>query len=171
MEIAPNITPRQAAIRFGIAAICLTIGVFAGRATVEQVPPPETEVIPPFSTKTMGDQLRVSWCVQNKAFSDYSRSDDHSVRRDVYTQRVQATPLSDRGLVCSIRGTVTETYYPAGRVTRTEFNKVLIVALNGDAEFVTEEFALALSQSPAIKAMASNLGNDGTITPKVRASF
>lgn len=154
--MATWISKHTVAYALGLAA-AFAIGGGVGRATV--TPKPVTVEIPPPSLKVVSKQLRQQYCVQNKAFVEFQNPADHNVRRQVDVFRVEGTPLSESGIICLLEGEISESTRENDfkTVVRSPFTKALIVADGGEAEFVSLEFATALSKAEShYQAMKSH---------------
>lgn len=164
-------SPTNLIVCFSVAAVCLAAGVFIGRATIDV--PRETTVLPAFSVKDVSNDMLMSACVRNDAFVSFSTSQDDRLRRQIGQLSVEATPLSDRGVVCHLTGILDEasasTQFQV--VTRTHFDKTLITSAYGRGQFVSREFAFEVLKSDAINAIASNKGIEGQVIPKPRVVF
>lgn len=140
--------------------------------------PVETQVIPAFSLKDFSRRGLEDFCRGSTVFSDLVKPDN--TKDDVREQKVVrgfqmlANPLSDRAAVCSVKASIitrkTQRNGSAIEMSR-DIHLTYLVAFNGSSEVISEEFAKELLHSHVIQVMASNLGNDGTIIPKVKVEF
>jgi hypothetical protein len=107
-------------------------------------------------------------CTKNSAYAALTASEGHHERKLITRLQITATPVSDRGVVCRLTGMMIAQQGQVGSMTFTKepLQATIIVAVTGDAELVSEDFASALLNSPSIAAMASNVGNDGEVVPK-----
>ncbi|NVL49943.1 hypothetical protein F2S72_09340 [Pseudomonas syringae pv. actinidiae] len=158
----PNALNRSQKIGLGAAALasaCLLAGYAAGRAAAkgEQV---ETMVIPPFS---MNNARAESVCTHNRAFSDFNQAVNPHEFAQTRSISVATPAVFDRGVVCTVSGEKVTLDKQRLVATTRPFKISLLVSVTGDSEIITEEFAKALSQSKAAKAIGSNFGNDGTV--------
>lgn len=144
-----------------LSSISLLAGFIAGRmtSTVEQN---ETMVVPASSMKNLKPELP---CTQNRAFSDFVRGEDIHIQSQVTQLHVQTTALFDRGVICHMVGEVGRADMVRHVSRRERFNIFLMVAATGDSEIISEDLAKALAASHVLSAMASNIGNDGTVVP------
>lgn len=112
-------------------------------------------------------------CFRNTAVDEFLNADRQRIQRDIVALEVVAKPFSDRGMVCNLVGTLAiHERYGSSRTYRKEpFNISVAVAITGEAEIVNSEIATALVHSKAVGAMASNVGNDGTIVPVLKLRF
>lgn len=162
--MATGISKRNAAYALGMAVVFMMGGV-VGRATDNPAPAAVQLEIPPPSLREISKQLLKHYCMQNKAFSEFQSPSDPNVRRQVDVLRVEAVPLSESGIICEVEGEMSESTRERGfgTVVRSRFTKALIVADGGEAEFVTREFASALSKAElyyqANKSQASRPGD------------
>lgn len=170
---------RNMAISLPVLTLAIGIGIGIGNGyAIWRTEPIETEVIPAASLKTFSQQALEGFCRHSAVFSDFVKPDSMSdgVREQKYVTGLQmfATRLSDRGAICTVKASILtrRTQQNGSGFERSEdAHLTYLVAINGDSEGVTEEFAKALLRSQVIPVMASNLGNDGTIVPKVKVAF
>ncbi len=172
-----SIMIRSAGLLVLLPAVALFAGIGIGKA-IWQPTPVETQVIPAFSLQAYAmDGLR-QLCVHTGVFSEFAKADGTTdgvrEQRRLSSLELAATPISDRGLVCTASSSVlTRTSVAGGtalhreRVERVTY----LVAFNGDSEVISEEFAKALLASKVVGVMASNLGNDGTVVPVPKIKF
>lgn len=147
----------------GSALFCSQAGKETARIQLEQKP----TVIPPLSAQDLADSKRQEACVRNSAFRSIASSDRlDGLRQSFDVRAVRAEPFSDRGVICQITGRLV-TERVGGSITKEEISRVLLVSLTGEAEVTTMEFVKQLISSNAVTAMASNVGNDGTVVPAV----
>lgn len=161
---------RNLGLLLGLPMVTLALGIAIGTA-VARPDAIETDVIPPPSLKH--SEMAQDFCLRSSVFADIAKAGEHEQRRfDV--RNVWTTPIADRGAICTVDGILlTKRGYSTGSVTVTteQVRTTFIVAITGESEGVTEEFAKALVRSPVIAGMASNKGNDGTVAPKVKLNF
>ena len=157
--------------------LALAAGIAVGYA-IWHTDPVETQVIPPASLKDFSRRALEDFCGHSAVFSGLVRPG--TVKDGVREQKVVrgfqmiAKPLSDRAAVCSVKASIiTRTTQQNGNSMEISGDTHLtyLVALNGDSEIISEEFAKELLNSHVIQVVASNLGNDGTIVPKVKLKF
>lgn len=151
-------------------AIGIAIGTAVARPTPIETTPIETDVIPPPSLKNRA--MAQDFCVRSSVFADLSKADEHEKKR-FDAHNVWVMPISDRGAICIVEGTLITKhgYSESATVMTKQIKTTFIVAITGESEVVTEEFAKALVRSTVISGMASNKGNDGTVVPKVKLNF
>lgn len=145
----------------GLATVCLLGGFAAGRASSidEQV---ETMVLPPPSMKTLKPE---QFCTRNRAFSDFVKGDDIHIQSHLAQLAVQLTAAFDRGVICRMAGEVVRYNPIRGAGSKRPFDFYVLVAATGDSQIMSEDLAKVIAASPAVAAMASNIGNDGTVVP------
>ncbi|WP_439126357.1 MAG: hypothetical protein ACNJA3_28725 (plasmid) [Pseudomonas rhizophila] len=152
----------------------LTVGIAFGYAIrgTDQV---ETQVIPAASLKDFSRRALEDFCGYSAVFSDLVRP--YTVKDGVREEKVMrglqmiANPLSDRAAVCSVKASIITRRTQQngnGMEMSEDIHLTYLVAINGDSEIISEEFAKELLRSHVIGVVASNLGNDGTIVPKVK---
>nr|WP_228857669.1 hypothetical protein [Pseudomonas syringae]QOQ33407.1 hypothetical protein [Pseudomonas syringae pv. actinidiae] len=102
-------------------------------------------------------------CRQSPAFQSLSSTPDDEaaipkVRREVILSNIEALPLSDRGIICRISGTVVTVRKTSLGYTKTEeaLDRYIVIAMSGESEIVSENFAKELMKSSAVKAMSAN---------------
>lgn len=161
---------RNLGLLLGLPLATLAIGIAIG-AAVARPDPIETSVIPPPSLKHT--EMAQYLCMRSSVYADLWKAGEHEQKRfDV--GNVWTTPIADRGAICTVEGSlITKRGYSSGSLTVTteQIRKTFIIAITGESEVVTEDFAKSLVRSPVITGMASNKGNDGTVVPKVKLSF
>lgn len=152
--------------------LALAIGIAIGCAICKPV---ETIDIPAVSLGQFSQQGLREFCGHSAVFSDFTTPDTISngerVQKRFDRLQMAATPLSDRGVICTVSASVlTRRTQPHGIAVEstTDARMTYIVAVNGDSEIVDEDFAQALLASKSVQAMASNWGNDGTVVPAVK---
>lgn len=145
----------------GLASVCLLGGVAVGRATAmnEQV---ETMVLPPPSMKNLKAE---QFCTSNRAFSDFVKGDDIHIQTHLGQLAVQITAAFDRGVICRMAGEVVRYNPIRGVGSKRPFDFYVLVAATGDSQILSEDLAKVMAASPAVAAMASNIGNDGSVVP------
>lgn len=167
--------------RVGLQILLPTVAVFVGIGigkVIWQTVPVETQVIPAPSLRGYsGDALR-QLCVHTAVFSEFAKAggitDGVREERRLSGLQLAATPLSDRGLVCTASASVlSRTSMPGGTAlhSKNDARITFLVAINGDAELISDDFAKALLASKAVGVMASNLGNDGSVVPVPKLNF
>ena len=75
------------------------------------------------------------------------------------------TVAFDRGVVCNLSGLMVQQHRQRLVEIREPFNIFMLVALNGKAEIISEDFANALASSEAMTALASNFGVKADVVP------
>lgn len=160
-----------------LPVLTLAVGIAVGCA-IWRTESVETQVVPAASLKQFTRQALQEFCAHSAVFSDFIKPDavsdgvrEQKVIRDL---QMAATPLSDRGAICTVSASVlTRRTQPNGNALEnsTDAHMTYIVAINSDSEIVSEDFAKALLRSRAVQVMASNLGKDGTVVPKVKVAF
>lgn len=155
----------RTALIAAVPVLALAAGIAIGIAYAS---PGETDIVPAPSFSDQGAQMLQYVCMHNKAFSALSKA-ERNEQKSLEHFNIHAAPLSDRGVICTVDG-VMLTRRNATTVTSEPLQATILVATTGDAEVVTREFAEALWRSIAVKAMASNVGNDGTVVPKLKLS-
>lgn len=160
---------QRLALYLAVPVVALVVGIAAGSYWNR---PAETQVMPPFSVKNFRSGALDSFCVNSKAFSDLSLA-TQAEHKPLGRFNVQATALSDRGVICVVSGPLFTKRRPAdaATVTTEPFKATILVSVTGESEIVTNEFAQALASSPTVAAMASNIGNDGTVIEKVKINL
>jgi hypothetical protein len=160
---------RSLGLLLGLPMVTLALGTAIGIA-VARPDPIETYVIPPPSLKH--SEMAQDFCLRSSVFADLSKAGEHQQKR-VEVRNVWTTPIADRGAICTVEGMLlTKQFYSeSATVTTEQVRATFIIAITGESEVVTEEFAKALVSSPVITGMASNKGNDGTVVPKVKLNF
>jgi hypothetical protein len=161
---------------FALAApvVTLAIGVSIGYALNRPV---ETEVIPPFSSGSAGRDLLSGLCTQNETFAKLTQVDrlvDRHTQKSLRLESLQAKAYSDRGIICMVDGTLrTLNERSPGTISTTDekIHQIILVSITGESEVASGEFIKALLSSRAVRAMSSNVGNDGTVTPKVEVKI
>jgi hypothetical protein len=167
--------------KVGLLMLLPTVALFAGIGIgkeVWQTDPVETQVIPaPTLRGYSGDALR-QLCVHTAAFTEFANADSTTdgVReeRRLSALQIAATPLSDRGLVCTASASVlSRTSMPGGTALHNtkDARITFLVAINGDSELISDDFAKALLASKTVGVMASNWGNDGSVVPVPKLNF
>lgn len=163
-EVATGNFKRKATYALGMVVVFIMGGV-VGRVTDTPAPGALQLEIPPPSLRVVSKQLLKRYCMQNKAFSEFQNPDEHNVRRQVDVLRVEAVPLSESGIICELEGEMLESTRESGfgTVVRSRFTKAFIVTGGGQAQFVSKEFASALSKAEleyqAFKSQASQPGH------------
>ncbi len=163
-------SPRTAVFVAAISAVVAACGTAlffskAGQETARIQLDQKPTVIPPLSAQDLADSKLQEACVRNSAFRSIASSDRfEGLRQSFDVRAVRAEPFSDRGVICQISGRLV-TERVGGSITREEISRVLLVSLTGEAEFASMEFIKQLISSKAVTAMASNVGNDGTVVP------
>lgn len=168
---------KTAATAIATPLLALAIGIAIGCA-IWRSEPAETEVVPAASMGNFSPKTLQEFCGHNAVFSDFTKADaalsnGERVQKRVDRLQMAATPLSDRGVICSLTATVlTRRTQPNGDVVESTSDEHMtyIVAVNGESEVVTADFAKALLASKTVRVMASNLGNDGTVVPVVKVA-
>ncbi|MCF5381925.1 hypothetical protein GIW05_00115 [Pseudomonas syringae] len=131
--------------------------------------PVETETDPPVSTRTIGGDMQRYLCAQSTALAALSERDHHT-RKNLKIESLQARAYSDRGIICTVDG-IFETVHIRGHDSFVSFkektHQMILVAITGESEIVSDEFVEALLKSSTVSAMSSNAGNDGTVRPKL----
>lgn len=157
--------------------LALAAGIALGYA-IWHTDPVETQVIPAASLKDFSRRALEDFCAMSAVFTDLVRpgtvKDGVREQKAVRGFQMIANPLSDRAAVCSVKASIiTRRTQQNGNSMEISGDTHLtyLVALNGDSEIISEEFAKELLRSQVIKVVASNLGNDGTIVPKVKLKF
>jgi hypothetical protein len=160
---------RNLVLLLALPMVTLAIGIAIGTA-VARPTPIETDVIPPPTLKNSA--MAQDFCVRSSVFADLSKAGEYEKKR-FDARNVWATPISDRGVICTVEGTLItwHGYSDSVTVTTKQIKTIFIVAITGESEVVTEEFAKTLARSPVITGMASNKGNDGTVVPKVKLNL
>lgn len=155
----------------GLASVCLLGGFAAGRATAINEPV-ETMVLPPPSMKNLLNNLKPEqFCTRNRAFSDFVKGDDIHIQSHLAQLAVQITAAFDRGVICRMAGEVVRYNPIKGVGSKRPFDFYVLVAATGDSQIMSEEMAKVIAASPAVAAMASNIGNDGTVVPVPKISM
>lgn len=160
-------------LMFALPALVLVTGIVAGIAGIavgkKLSLPAETEVMPPFSVLHMSSRGLERFCVGSKAFADLSLS-TKGEQKALEGLELQAVSLSDRGVICAVRGTLFTKRVSAASATiaAEPLAATILVSVTGESEVITDEFARSLANSVTVKAMASNVGNDGTVIEKVK---
>lgn len=146
----------------GLSGLLLLAGYSLGRgaASTDQV---ETIEIPPFSIKSTGVGAR--FCTENEAFSRFRAGTDPQVFNQIRSLNVRVTVAFDRGVVCNLSGLMVQQHRQRLVEIREPFNIFMLVALNGKAEIISEDFANALASSEAMTALASNFGVKADVVP------
>lgn len=160
---------RSIALTIALPLMTLAAGIGIG---IGYAQPAETEVVPAPSFAGQGREMLQYVCVHNAAFSSLAKT-EYREQKTLERLNVQAVPLSDRGVICHVDGVLfTKRYSTTGATATSEpLQATILVSGTGESEVVTSEFANALRQSATVKAMASNVGNDGTIVPKIKLNF
>jgi hypothetical protein len=158
---------RNLGLTLALPMLTLVIGVVIGNS-VARPAAIETDVIPALSLK-QNSEMAQSFCVRSSVFADLSKSEGR-VQKRLETYNVWTAPISDRGVICTVEGRllIKHHYSESATVTTEQVRTTFIVAITGESEVVTEEFAQELARSPVVAGMASNVGNDGTVVPKVK---
>jgi len=158
---------RNLGLTLALPMLTLVVGVAIGSAVARPVAI-ETDVIPALSLKH-NSEMAQSFCVRSSVFADLSKSEGR-VQKRIEAFNVWTAPISDRGVICTVEGRlfIKRRYAESATVTTEQVRTTFIVAITGESEVVTEEFAKALARSPVVGGMASNVGNDGTVVPKVK---
>ncbi|HDS1721642.1 hypothetical protein NPS53_09030 [Pseudomonas putida] len=152
--------------KFGIGALALAGALAAGYAlgrvgaSSDQV---ETIEIPPYSIRSTGSGER--FCTQNEALARFQAGSDPQVSSQIRSLGARVTVAFDRGVVCNLTGLLVRQHRQRLVETREPFNIFMLVALNGKAEIISQDFANALASSQAISALASNFGVKADIVP------
>lgn len=171
-------TPRKAALALALPTLTLLAGVGIGAiwsrpASPKIELPASLEPVndPPFTTQSAGRELLKDICYRSAAYASLNTS-DHRTRKDLSVYAFVAKPYSDRGVICRVEGEVFITTHELGSQSRTaqvEPVKVNILAsITGESEIISDELLKALTESSTVKAMSSNVGNDGTVRTKSR---
>ncbi|MCS8413347.1 hypothetical protein N0754_18760 [Pseudomonas aeruginosa] len=167
---------RRMALTIALPLVSLAVGVGIG-CLIWRTSPVETIVLPPESLGAYTQQRLREGCAHNAVFGEFTMSDSMlngvRVQRRVERLSVEAVPLSDRGIICRLSASVRTRKSQLGGVSlerMADEHMTYIVAINGDSEVVTEDFAKALLTSKTVHVMASNLGNDGTVIPKPKVA-
>ncbi|MDF9779254.1 hypothetical protein [Pseudomonas baetica] len=153
--------------------VTLAIGVSIGYALKRPV---ETEVIPPFSSGSAGRDLLSGLCTQNETYAKLTQVDrlvDPHTQKIFRLESLQAKAYSDRGIICMVDGTLRtlNERSPGFNMIDEKIHQIILVSITGESEVASVEFIKALLSSRAVRAMSSNVGNDGTVTPKVKVKI
>jgi hypothetical protein len=171
-------TPRKAALALALPTLTLLVGVGIGilwnrPPTLKIALPsiPETVQDPPFTTQIAGRELLKDICYRSAAYASLVTVDRRSIK-DLAVAQFAAMPYSDRGVLCRIEGKIYITTYGPGSQTITKRSEPvqvnILASITGESEIVSDEFVKLLVGSTTVKAMSSNVGNDGTVRPKDR---
>lgn len=168
----PQSNSKRPILKEVVVSLCLVaLGASTTYAWMKPAEVPEvreeTVVVPPLSAlKVHNDWLRRA-CSSSKAFASLvAPAEDLETRTvsEFRPSRVVAEPLSDRGILCVVEGELL-TQTPTVRSRGEKIRRILLVAVTGESEEISPEFAEQLQLSLAVKAMSSNVGNDGTLVP------
>lgn len=153
--------------------LTLALGIVIGFALDRWMTPEpqrelETVVTPPVSAQDAGREMLRRSCTSTSAYASLTQG-DRTTEKYLRLENLEAVAFSDRGIICSVGGTLyTTVRLSAGSAQKSEttVRQLILASITGESELVTEEFVKALRASPAVKGMASNVGNDGTVGPK-----
>ncbi|MFJ7794456.1 hypothetical protein [Pseudomonas sp. NPDC096950] len=160
---------RNFALALAAPLLTLSIGVGIGYALNQQEPPTQSEVTPPFTVKSAGKQWLREICGRSDAYASLTKGDRQTLKV-LRLDGLEAIAFSDRGVACLVEGSLrTRVEHGSGASTTSDeqIHQFILVSITGESELVSEEFFKATLKSRAISAMASNVGNDGTVTPKI----
>lgn len=148
---------------YAVVPVLTLVGGFIAGSALNR-PLEKVDVIPPFSVKNFQHKVMDELCADSAAFRGLSFA---AIGEQKALERVdmQTTALSDRGVICRVRGTLFTKRRLAGSATVTAepIETTILVSVTGESELITDEFAQALANSPAVLGMTSNEGNDGTV--------
>jgi len=163
--------PGKKILLTGTALLLLALGSGVGiGVAIAPSSKHETFTVPPFSVRHQQANLLKGLCTQSDIFRQLEES-THEAPKRLVNLNVTAIPLSDRGVICHVVGTLqTRVSSNSGTVFSTPLDETFLVSITGESELISEEFAKALSGSRAVRAMASNAGNDGTVMEAVNVS-
>lgn len=164
---------RNFALALAAPVLTLAIGMYIGYTLKGPV---ETDVIPPFSSGSAGRDLLSGLCTHNETYSSLTQVDgsiDRHTQKIFRLESLQAKAYSDRGIICMINGTLrtVDERSPGFNVVDEKIHQIILVSITGESEVASEEFIKALISSRAVRAMSSNVGNDGTVTAKVNVKI
>lgn len=150
--------------------VALAIGVVIGYALNRPV---DLEIVPPFSSSSASREMLRGLCTHNAAFAKLTEGERYT-EKSLRLERLQATAFSDRGVICVVDGTLRtlKNFSPGSISTIDEkIHQIILVSVTGESEVASEEFLKALLSSRVVRAMSSNVGNDGTAQPKIEVKI
>jgi len=135
-----------------LALVLFLVGVAGGMLLQEHSNPDGLYAL---TVQEMGTDKLNQLC-QNSAAIQGIANTDPAHQRDFQVTAITTTPIADRGVLCQVKGTLTN-HLSGGRYSTATIERlVFLSARTGDAEEVSPETFKYLQSSVVIKSLASN---------------